>query len=100
MLQLGRGVRLAAAGTRSMRAAAETTTSYLYRECIDPATSAPACAMVRFYKTHAFAGLPGAEQLFARKLLPDTMPSPRMKCLTMLASAGDQPEWNSPPGSR
>ena len=100
MLQLGRGVRLSAAGTKSMRAAAQTTTSYLYRECTDPATGMPACALVRFYKTHPFAGLPAAERLFAQKLLPVGAPSPRLKCLTMLASAGDEPEWNSPAGSR
>ena len=100
MLQLGRGLRLAAAGSPSMRAAAETTTRYLYQECVDPETSRPACALVRFYKTHSFSGLPPDDQAFARRLLGSVAPAATMKCLTMLASAGDEPAWNSPRDSR
>jgi hypothetical protein len=100
MLQLGRGLRLASAGTTSMRAAAETTTRYLYRECIDPGTGTPACALVRLYKTHAFGELPPDEQAFARGLLGTSSAPAKMKCLTMLASSGDEPGWNSPSDSR
>lgn len=100
MLQLGRGVRLAAAGATSMRGAAEATTRYLHRECVDPATSKPACALVRFYKTHSFGGLPPDDQAIARTLVREGMPAASMKCLTMLASAGDELAWNSPRDSR
>jgi hypothetical protein len=100
MLQLGRAARLAAAGTPTMRAAAEASTRLLYTDCIDPVTRAPACALVRFYKTHSFGWLPPADQEFARGLLRGRTPSPHMKCLTMLASAGDEPAWNSPRDSR
>ena len=100
MLQLGRSLRLASAGLPSMRAAAETTTRLLYREFVDPRTSSPACALVRFYKTHSYRGLPEDDQAFARALLGNGKPSPELKCLTMLASAGDEPQWNSPRDSR
>ena len=100
MLQLGRGLRLAAAGSTSMRAAAQSATSHLYKECVDPKTGAPACALVRFYKTHAYGALPPDDRAFARNLLRNGTPSDRMKCLTMLASAGVEPSWNSPKDSR
>ncbi len=100
MLQLGRGLRLAAAGAPSLRSAAETTTRLLYRDFVDPRSGAPACALVRFYKTHSYRGLPADDQAFARNLLGSGAPSPELKCLTMLASAGDEPRWNSPRDSR
>ena len=100
MLQLGRALRLAAGGSPSMRAVAETTTRYLHRECVDPQTGRSACALVRFYKTPAFGALPPDEQAFARRLLGDLPPVPAMKCLTLLATAGDEPAWNSPRDSR
>ena len=100
MLKLGRGLRLAAAEASTMRAAAESTTRYLHRELIDPRTGRAACALVRFYKTHPFGSLPPADQEFARSLLGEARASSSMKCLTMLASAGDEPGWNSPEDSR
>ena len=101
MLQLGRSLRLASAGLPSMRAAAETTTRLLYRDFVDARTGSPACALVRFYKTHSYRGLPPDDQAFARALLGNAAtPSPELKCLTMLASAGDEPEWNAPQDSR
>ena len=100
MLQLGRGLRLAAGGSPSMRAVAETTTRYLHQECIDPQTGRSACALVRFYKTHSFGGLPPGDQAFARRLLGSVPPTPLMKCLTLLATSGDDAAWNSPGDSR
>jgi hypothetical protein len=55
---------------------------------------------VRFYKTHSFHRLPADDQAFARRLLGNGSAAPGLKCLTMLASAGDQPTWNSPRDSR
>jgi hypothetical protein len=100
MLQLGRGIRSAAADAPGMRAAAEATTRYLHRECVDPTTGGSACALVRLYKTHPFGDLPDDEQTFARKLLENPKPPRDMKCLTLLATAGDEPQWNSPRHSR
>ena len=100
MLQLGRGLRIAAGGSSSMRAAADATTKYLHRECIDPQTRGSGCALVRFYKTHSFGGLPADDQAFARRLLGSVHPTPGLKCLTLLSTAGDEPAWNSPRESR
>jgi hypothetical protein len=50
---------------------------------------------VRFYKTHPYGELPPELQAFARATLGEQTPSPTMKCLTLLATAGEKFEWTS-----
>src|SRR5262249_27190577 len=47
------------------------------------------------FKTHSFGELDLGLRQFATSLLGDTAPSPAMKCLVLLATAGEKPEWNS-----
>lgn len=54
----------------------------------------PACALVRMFVTVPFARLDVEQRAFALGLLGGVEPAPTMKCLTLLATAGDQPEWN------
>lgn len=54
---------------------------------------APACALVRLYRTERFDRLEPDVQEFARGLL-DGEPRPDLRCLTLLGTAGDLPEWN------
>lgn len=100
MLQCGGGLRRASAGAHTVQAVAERTTRYLHTECIDPATNRSACALVRFYKTHSFSMLGPEDQDFARGLLGGAKTKPGLKCLTMMATAGDEPAWNSRSESR
>ncbi|HEY5196861.1 MAG TPA: hypothetical protein VIJ51_07525 [Solirubrobacteraceae bacterium] len=53
------------------------------------------CALVRCFKTHPYGELDGKLQSFARDVLGGSPASPDTKCLTLLASAGERPEWNS-----
>lgn len=55
----------------------------------------PACALVRFFVTHPYGQLPVQLQAFARGVLRDIEPSPGMRCLTLLGTAGEMPQWNS-----
>jgi hypothetical protein len=56
---------------------------------------ARSCALVRFYKTHRYAALPPALQNFAAAQLGDIPPRRDMRCLTLLATVGDEVPWNS-----
>jgi len=94
MLQCGRGLRTAAAGASTMEAVARATTRFLHNECVDPATNRSSCALVRFYKTHAYSELRSEDRDFARRLLNGERASPGLTCLTMLATSGDEPHWN------
>ena len=94
MLRCGLDLRRSCQGAASMEAAAEAVVRYLYDECIDGATGERECALVRFYKTHSYGMLPRELQRFATKLAGDATPGPEMRCLVMLATAGEEPEWN------
>lgn len=85
--------RTICAGASSMEMAAERVVSHLYHGLVD-AEGERACALVRFFKTEPYGNLDEELQasviapLQGQSLLPDT------KCLTLLATAGDDPDWN------
>jgi hypothetical protein len=62
--------------------------------------SLPAGALVRCFVTVPYGELDADLQAFARGMLGPVAPTPEMKCLTLLASAGDLPDWNGRLGSR
>jgi hypothetical protein len=67
------------------------------------ADEAPACVMVRAYVTHPYGGLPPDLQRWAKRAfgaVAITPPEPGMRCLVLLATVGDEPEWNDRRQSR
>lgn len=82
-----------------MEAAAERIVGYFYESLRDE-TGARACALVRFFKTHPFAALEDEQKAFATEAARETPVAPATRCLTLLATRGDQPEWNSRRASR
>ncbi len=96
-------VRNAGQGHATFEAAARALTRAFYDELQTsaPSGSARACAMVRCYKTHPYAALPAELQRFARGMLASGQaPRPSMRCLSLMASAGDEHAWNSRHASR
>jgi hypothetical protein len=55
---------------------------------------------VRFYKTHPFGALEPDQQRFAAAQLGTIPPRDDMRCLTLIATIGDEAEWNSRHTSR
>lgn len=101
MLRCGRGVRAAAAGATSMEGAARGIVRYLYDAARDGATGARSCALVRCFATCPYGQLGPALQEVAALALGSAEPPPdEMRCLTLLATAGDEPAWNSRHASR
>lgn len=82
-------------GAKNMEEVANRIVHYCYNQLIDRQTGEKACALVRFYKTHPYGELDEELQKFARSLLGDYPESPKIKCLTLLATVGGKPEWNS-----
>lgn len=95
MLACGRDLRARLDGAQSMEQAAQLAVRYLYESCRDPRTGDRACALVRFYKTHPYGSLERSEQIFARGLLGKQPVTNDMRCLTLLASTGDEVAWCS-----
>lgn len=76
----------------TLTAVAERAVDFFSRELIGQ-DGRPACALVRFFKTHAYHDLPDELQAVVRSSVPD--PAPDLRCLTLLATRGDEPAWNS-----
>lgn len=72
---------------------AQGIADYLYSRIVDGESKA--AALVRFFKTHDFDRLEASQKEFAENLMDSKPDSDDLKCLTLIASAGDDPDWNS-----
>jgi hypothetical protein len=88
----GDAIRAAADGCSSMEEAAQRIVRYLYDELGDDDGNR-ACPLVRLYKTHPYGDLPPDLQEFARSAL-GAEPAADVRCLTLLATAGEREAWN------
>ncbi len=98
MTECGKVLRKMGEGAGSMEETAGRIVRRLYDTLIDGQTGMRACSLVRFFKTHAYEGLDDELQSFARNMLGvlgERQALPEMKCLVLLATAGEKPEWNS-----
>src|SRR6266702_4485589 len=95
MIKLGAGLRNLGGGANSMESVATRIVHYFYESFISKSTGQKACVLVRLFKTHAFGDLDEDLRHSATTMLGDASASPSMKCLTLLATAGERPEWNS-----
>jgi hypothetical protein len=94
MVSCGAALRTLAGGAADMETVAQRMVRVLYEGLGDGADGPRACALVRFYLTHEFAGLDANLRSFAERVLNGARSPEGMKCLTLLATAGDRPEWN------
>lgn len=99
MLRCGLGIRKATADSPTIEDAADQACRFLYDELVD-AGGARACALIRFYKTHAFGKLKPADREFARLLMHGVEPHAAMRCLTLMATIGEEAKWNDRRRSR
>lgn len=89
-------IRVTAPASATMQGAAGAICRWLYDELTD-SRGGRACAMVRCYLTQPYGALPADLQRFAKRALGAvaiTPPEPGMRCLTLLATVGDEPAWN------
>ncbi len=95
MVTLTDALTLSTSSALSMEEAAQIIVRFLYENMLDPQTGTKSCALVRFYKTHAYKDLDAPLRKFAEQTMKDTPIAPDMKSLVLLATAGDKPAWNS-----
>ena len=92
--QCGEALAQAASGASNMEEVANKIVGHLYDNLVDSETGAKSCALVRLYKTHAYGELDPELRGFAQGILGHAPESEDMKCLTLLGTAGEKPEWN------
>ncbi|OOP57115.1 MAG: hypothetical protein AYP45_05345 [Candidatus Brocadia carolinensis] len=94
MTKCGKILRNIGKGANNMEDVANRIVHYLYNNLIDGESGNRASSLIRFFKTHTYEKLDDELQNFSRKMLGDYSVLPGMKCLTLLATAGENPEWN------
>ncbi len=100
MVRCGRDLRRLGATSKAMEETAGIIVRYLYEHFGDRDSGRRACVLVRLFKTHPFAALSDDLREFAQALMPSAALPAETKCLTLLATAGEEPPWNSRRESR
>lgn len=78
----------------TLEEAAERAVEFFRRELVDE-RGEPACALVRFFKTHPYRDLPEDLQAVVRAASPEAASLPDLRCLTLVATRGEEADWNS-----
>lgn len=99
MTRCGAVLRTLDAGVDCMVGAAQSIVQHLEEHLVDGATGEPAMVLTRFFKTHPYGDLDEQLQRFASSVAGDTALDSDTNCLTLLASAGREPQWNTRSGS-
>ncbi|NJR66097.1 MAG: hypothetical protein HC772_13470 [Leptolyngbyaceae cyanobacterium CRU_2_3] len=94
MTECGAELRKLGCGATSMEEVSNRIVHYLYTKFIDRQTGKPAFALVRFFKTHAYGQLEPKLQEVVHQTLGHS-PEAQVKCLTLLATTGEHPNWQS-----
>lgn len=95
MTQCGIHLRELNSNSNNMEEVANKIVNYFYKNFINQKTNEKDFVLVRFFKTHSYENLGLKLQEYAQMRLGKALPSPQTKCLTLLATRGDLPEWNS-----
>jgi hypothetical protein len=100
MLRCGLDIRRSTRGAASVESAASIIVRYLFGTFEDSVEKQRQVALVRFYKTHPYRELDADLRGFARGILGSAPRDEGIKCLTLLATAGVEEEWNDRRRSR
>src|SRR5260370_41094467 len=100
MTRCGAELRRFGSESKSMEQAAAGIVRYLYERLGYSSSGQRSCVLVRFYKTHPYGGLAPDLQEFSRSMMPGVSLDLATKCLTLLGTAEDHPQWNYPPQAR
>jgi hypothetical protein len=82
------------AGPSTLEEAAQRIVDLFRTQLVD-GEGRPACALVRLFKTHQFMGLDNELKTLARAAVPVIDNILDLRCLVLVATAGDEPAWNS-----
>ncbi|MEM8501767.1 MAG: hypothetical protein AAF716_01270 [Cyanobacteria bacterium P01_D01_bin.1] len=93
--EIGVALRTLGKEADSLELVADRCVQHLYYSLLDPVTNKPACVLVRFFRTVPYTLLPPSLQTSVQTAIaqpPELIPAD-LKCLTLLGTVGDRPEW-------
>jgi hypothetical protein len=76
--------------------AAQAVVQHLYDQLRDGRDHSRICVLTRFFVTREFGRLDAGQQGSARQLLGESRAASNLRCLVLMGSAGELPEWNDP----
>ena len=94
MIESSRAIRQLGSQSSSMEDAAREVVAFFFDSFLTP-SGQPACCLVRCFKTHRYSDLPQNLRAVASSALNGARPDESMACLTLLATRGVDPAWNS-----
>jgi signal transduction histidine kinase/ActR/RegA family two-component response regulator len=94
MISCSRTLRELSLSSNSMEESAQKIAQFFYNEFFDGVNRTSHCALVRVFKTHNFFELDEQLQSIVAHDHKDIEWPRNMKAMVLLASAGDEPEWN------
>jgi hypothetical protein len=95
MAECSAALRTIGEGASCMEDVARRLVRYVYDQMGRVHAQERGCTLVRFFKTHPFGELDPALQSFALRAAGNVPLDPAVKCLVLLATVGDRPEWNA-----
>ena len=94
LIECGHALRRQGRSADCMEEAAQRVVGLL-EQMLRDAEGRPACVLVRLFKTHPLAALPDdLKRLALERIAPDVGSLWAIRCLTLLGTAGELPEWN------
>lgn len=94
MISCSRTLRDFGRGSASMEETAQLAVRFFYEQFVDNVIGQPSCSMVRLFKTHSFGDLDEQLRAVAQQPATGTAWPDEMKCMVLLATAGEHPDWN------
>lgn len=82
-------------GARNIEDVANRMVRHLYENLVDRTAETSACALVRFFMTCPYMELNEELKNSAHEIVSGRNIVSTTKCLTLMATAGDEPQWNS-----
>lgn len=99
MVRCGAALRTLASQSVTVEGAAQNVTRFLYDGLKTRPFGRRCCVLVRFFKTHEYGRLPTDLQKAARSAATSPL-AESTKCLVLLGTSGDEPQWNRRQSSR
>lgn len=95
MSECGLVLRQIGKNANSIEEVSNRIINYIYENTVSKKTQEKSCILIRMFQTIPYQKLTPELQEYAAKLLNNQPVNPNLKCLTLLATAGEKTEWNS-----
>jgi two-component system NtrC family sensor kinase len=94
MSECGLALRQLGNNADSMEDVSNQIIQYFYKNLVQQNSDEKACVLIRFFKTHSYGELLPELQEYVCKIFDTDVINNSLKCLTLMATAGELPEWN------